>query len=675
MLERTCHAVKRVVAPHRGRRLSAPRHAWIPLADGCRLSARLWLPEGTPAPAVLEYIPYRKDDITAPGDERRMAWFAQHGYACLRVDLRGTGDSDGVLIDEYLIQEQDDAIEVISWIAEQDWCDGAVGMIGISWGGFNALQVAARRPAALRAVISCMSTDDRYSDDVHYVGGSLLADTQHSWATSMLVYATLPPDPAVLGEGWREIWLERLEAARPMIEPWMEHQRRTAYWRHGSVCEDYGAIQCPVMAVGGWSDGYRDAVLRMLERLSVPRRGLIGPWSHAYPHEAVAPGPAMGFLQECLRWWDEWLRGEPAGVQDEPLLLAWMQEPAQPATFYPERPGRWVSESEWPPRRAAWSLALGGEGVLGSDAPGRPTVCSPMHAGMEGGFWCPFGNVGDWAPDQRGEEALSLCFTTAPLERRLELLGRPRLQVRLESDRPLAQLAVRLNAVSQDGSSALLTTGMLNLAHRASHEQPEPLEPGRPYDVTIELQSLGQAVAAGQRLRLAIATGSWPWLWPSPERTAVTIHAGPESVLELPVRNPSAVDGHTPALDPESAPELAHTQLRSRSGERTVEHLGAMRRLTHIPHDFDLQIDGGARVDWSGPDVYTIADGDPLSASIESVRQVRISRNGWEAEVHVESSMRSDAEAFEIETRLVARTAGETVCNRGWDFRIPRDLV
>jgi uncharacterized protein len=337
-----------------------------------------------------------------------MAWFAQHGYACLRVDLRGTGDSDGVLIDEYLIQEQDDAIEVISWIAAQAWCDGAVGMIGISWGGFNALQVAARRPAALRAVISCMSTDDRYSDDVHYVGGSLLADTQHSWATSMLVYATLPPTPAVVGERWREIWLERLEAARPMIEPWMTHQRRSAYWRHGSVCEDYGAIQCPVMAVGGWSDGYRDAVLRMLERLSVPRRGLIGPWSHAYPHEAVAPGPAIGFLQECLRWWDEWLRGEPAGVQNEPLLLAWMQEPAPPATFYPERPGRWVSEREWPLQQEVWSLALGGEGVLGSDTPGRPTVCSPVHAGMEGGFWCPFGNVGDWAPDQRGEEALSL---------------------------------------------------------------------------------------------------------------------------------------------------------------------------------------------------------------------------------------------------------------------------
>jgi uncharacterized protein len=247
--------------------------------------------------------------------------------------------------------------------------------------------------------------------------------------------------------------------------------------------------------------------------------------------------------------------------------------------------------------------------------------------------------------------------------------------VRLESDRPLAQLAVRLNAVAQDGSSALLTTGMLNLTHRASHEVPEPLEPGRAYDVTIELQSLGQAVAAGQRLRLAIATGSWPWLWPSPERATVTIHAGPESMLELPVREPSAADAHAPALHPESAPELPHTHARSRSGQRTVEHRGAMRRLTHIPHDFDLRIDAAGRVDWSGPDVYTIADDDPLSASIESLRQVRINRNGWEAEVHVQSSMRSDAEAFEIETRLVACTAGETVCNREWGFRIPRDLV
>ncbi len=654
--------------------LSRAKHAWIPLSGGCRLSARLWLPDATPAPAILEYIPYRKDDITAPQDESRMAWFAEHGYACLRVDLRGSGDSDGVLLDEYLAQEQEDALEVIAWIAAQDWCDGAVGMIGISWGGFNGLQVAARRPQALRAVISCMSTDDRYADDVHYIGGSLLAETQQSWATSMLVFSSLPPDPTVVGERWRDMWLERLHGVRPMIEPWLTHQRRDDYWRHGSVCEDYAAISCPVMAVGGWSDGYRDAVLRMLEGLDVPRRGLIGPWSHAYPHDPVAPGPWIGFLQECQRWFDEWLRGIPTGVRDEPMLTAWMQEPAAPATFHAQRQGRWVAEPSWPPSHPrTLTLALGSDRVLGSEAPGELQICSPQHAGLEGGFWCPFGNPGDWAPDQRGEDELALCFTSSPMEQRTELLGKPVLHLQLSSGRPLAQVAVRLNAVSPDGSSAVLTYGIANLTHRASPAEPAPLEPGRAYDVTVPLQSLGQAVETGQRLRLALATCFWPWLWPSPEPATLTVHAGDGSWLELPLS--TAAESAGPAREPQSALPLPHTEHRSRSGERVLEHAGRVHRLTHIPHDFDLELAGGTRVDWSGPDDYTIADCEPLSATIDTRRQVRLTGVGWDAEVNVSSSMHSDEAAFHVETRLLARSAGEDVCARQWRFRIPRDLV
>jgi putative CocE/NonD family hydrolase len=659
---------------------SAPRasNIWIPLSDGCRLSARLWRPpQGRPAPAVLEYIPYRKDDITAPQDESRMAWFAGHGYACLRVDLRGTGDSDGVLLDEYLEQEQDDAVETIAWIAGQPWCDGGVGMIGYSWGGFNGLQVAARRPPALRAIISSMSTDDRYADDVHYIGGSILADTQHSWATSMLVYSTLPPDPAVVGARWREMWQERLEGVRPMIEPWLSHQRRDAYWRHGSVCERPEAITCPVMLVGGWSDGYRDAVLRMLESLSAPRRGLIGPWSHNYPHEPAAPGPAIGFLQECLRWWDEWLKGIPSGIRDEPALVAWMQEPAAPHTFYAERPGRWVEEATWPPQdERTQTIGLGGDGVLGSEAEGICAIDPHSTPGLDGGFWCPFGNPGDWAPDQRDDERRSLCFTSPPLDHRIELLGHPRLRLRIESDRPRAQLAVRLNAVAEDGHSTVLTRGFLNLTHRASHANPGPLEPGRVEDVTVKLQSVGQAIESGERLRLAISTSYWPWLWPSPEPATVLIHAGRHSVLELPVRKPCA-DRHHPHPYPEAAEPLPHQIFRARSGERTLttDEQGRTSRFIHIPHDFDLEIEGGSRVDWSGPDTYTITEGDPLSAAIVSERRVSVSRDEWNAEIQVQSTMRCDSEAFLVDVELTATALGAHVSGREWRFRIARDLV
>jgi uncharacterized protein len=654
-------------------------NVWIPMSDGGRLSARLWRPaSGGPLPAVLEYLPYRKDDFTAPNDESRMAWFAARGYACLRLDVRGTGDSDGVLLDEYLTQEQDDALEAIAWIAEQPWCDGAIGMIGSSWGGFNGLQVAARRPAALKAVISVMSTDDRYSDDVHYIGGSILADTQHSWATSMLAYSTLPPDPEVVGDRWREMWLTRLEGAQPMIEPWLTHQRRDEYWRHGSVSERPGAIECPVMLVGGWSDGYRDAVLRMLETLTVPRRGLIGPWSHNYPHEPAAPGPAIGFLQECLRWWDEWLKGIPTGVLDEPALLAWMQEPVPPQRFYATRPGRWVAEPVWPPAsERTRSLTLAGDGSLGGEGEARLSITSPEITGLEGGFWCPFGNPGDWAPDQRGEEGRSLCFTSPPLEHRIELLGRPVARLRIECDRPLAQIAVRLNDVAPDGSSTVLTRGFLNLTHRSSHSHPRPLEPGRVEDVAVSLQSIGQAVNPGHRLRLALSTSYWPWLWPSPEHAVVTIHAGAGSALELPIRDPLESDGAAPALDPEAAPRLPHRRLRSRTGEREIVQRPAEHvwQLSHTPKDFDIQIEGGPGVDWSGPDVYTIVEREPLSATIESERRVHVRRGEWNAGVDIISSMRSDANAFLIDVSLTASSLGERVFDREWRFRIPRDLV
>ncbi len=259
----------------------------------------------------------------------------------------GAATQTGFLLGEYLKQEQDDALEVLAWLAEQAWCTGDVGMIGYSWGGFNGLQIAARQPAQLKAVITGASTDDRYLDDCHYMGGCLLASDMLKWSSSMLGYAIQPPDPRVVGEGWRELWLERLEHAPELARDWVFHQRRDAFWRHGSIAEDYSAVRCPVMAVGGWADAYVNAVPRMLENLDVPRLGLIGPWGHMLPHTGV-PGPAIGFLQEALRWWDRWLKGIETGIMHEPMLRAWIQEPVAPAGFYDDRPGRWVAVAEWP---------------------------------------------------------------------------------------------------------------------------------------------------------------------------------------------------------------------------------------------------------------------------------------------------------------------------------------
>ncbi|WP_259338545.1 CocE/NonD family hydrolase, partial [Clavibacter phaseoli] len=332
------------------------RDVWIPMPDGARLHARVWAPAtDEPLPALLEYLPYRLDDWTAPRDSERHPWYAAHGYASIRVDIRGTGSSDGLFVDEYSAQELDDGVAVIEWIAAQDWCTGAVGVFGISWGGFNGLQLAARAPEALKAVVTVCSTDDRFDDDVHYMGGAVLGIDMAAWGATMFAFNSRPPRPEVVGDGWVERWRERLEANRPMTPTWLAHQERDDYWRHGSVCEDYSAIDAAVLAVGGWADPYRDAVLRLVENLSSPAKGIIGPWSHQYPDRGLAPGPSIGFLQETLRWWDRWLKGVDTGVEADPALRAFVSDSEPPAAA--------------PPRRTA------------SCSPGRPAAgCSSSRA-------------------------------------------------------------------------------------------------------------------------------------------------------------------------------------------------------------------------------------------------------------------------------------------------------
>jgi putative CocE/NonD family hydrolase len=370
-------------------RVTESETIWIPMSDGCRLAAKLWLPEDAsknPVPAIIEYLPYRRRDGTAIRDAVNHPYLAGHGYACLRIDIRGSGDSDGFFDDEYSPQEQADCVEAIAWIAAQHWCSGSVGMWGISWGGFNSLQVAAHRPPALKAIITVCSTDDRYADDTHYMGGCLLLGNLN-WGANMFAIATKPPDPEVVGERWRDIWLKRLEKIPHLVSMWTAHQRRDAYWRQGSVCEDYGSIECAVFAVGGWADSYTNAIPRLLAGLKSPKLGLIGPWGHAYAHEA-RPGPAIGFLQESLRWWDYWLKGSDTGIMQEPLMRAWMQEALPPATYYDEAPGRWVAETQWPsPRIATRSLFLGGRGhLLGSAADDHAVpIASPQTIGMGSG--------------------------------------------------------------------------------------------------------------------------------------------------------------------------------------------------------------------------------------------------------------------------------------------------
>ncbi|MFW5824304.1 MAG: CocE/NonD family hydrolase, partial [Marinobacter sp.] len=468
-------------------RIKTIENLFIPMRDGARLAARIWMPEGAesrPLPAILEYLPYRKRDLSRGRDTNNQAYLAGHGYVCVRVDMRGSGDSDGVLTDEYTRQEQEDGVDVIAWIAEQAWCDGNVGMMGISWGGFNSLQVASHRPPALKAIMTACSSDDLYSDNMHYMGGCLLGDNL-SEATVMFAFNSLPPDPAIVGERWRDMWMERLDGSGLWLESWLKHQWRTDYWRNSSICEDYEAIQCPVLAVGGWADGFTNAVFRLMSRLSVPRQGLIGPWGHKYPHHGI-PGPAIGFLQELLRWWDYWLKGIDTGIMDEPMLRAWMQDSVAPHTSYETRHGRWVAENSWPSdnvRQRRYPLCYPGTiGAVESESETTQwmSLQSPLSLGMAAGKWCSYAATPDLPGDQRQEDGGALTFDTEPLTAPLEILGGGWVDLELTADRPTGMVAVRLSDVAPSGEATRITYGLLNLTHRDSDEEPSPLEPDRP---------------------------------------------------------------------------------------------------------------------------------------------------------------------------------------------------
>jgi uncharacterized protein len=654
-------------------------HFCIPLADGCRLAARMWLPKDAgdrPVPAVLEYIPYRKRDGTALRDETMHPYVAARGYACVRVDIRGNGESDGLMLDEYLAQELADGVEVIAWIASQPWCSGNVGMIGISWGGFNGLQIAALRPPALKAVITVCSTDDRYADDIHYKGGCLLNDNL-AWSATMMAYSSRPPDPLLVGESWREMWLERLRNMPFLAANWLEHQRRDAYWRHGSVCEDFSAIEAAVLAVGGWHDSYSNAIPRLVAGLDSPVSGLIGPWGHTYPQMGI-PGPAMDFLDETVAWWDRWLSGHP-GRPDLPALRAYMLDGPDAGHGPDERQGMWVSEPAWPsPNVEMQELFLSHDGRLAGSAggAGQLSVCSPVTTGLASGPFYPSLGRPDAARDQRPDDAASLVFDADPLEAPLDLLGAPVVELELAADRPQANLAVRLCHVAPDGTSHRITFGVLNLTHRDSHAEPVPLQPGQFYGVRLQLDDIAYRVPAGHRLRLAISAAFWPMIWPSPEPVTVTV-ASANSRLHLPVRK---VGGQQPVhISPTKPAEPSgFDMLREGLSERRISH-DLVTGETIVEHVDDAGLrrlhSSGIETGIAGRESYGITGNDPLSAWAKIHGTTETGRDGWRVRTESWSAMRADATTFYLEAELAAFENEQKVFHHRWERAIPRDQV
>ncbi|UUN28539.1 CocE/NonD family hydrolase [Streptomyces sp. FIT100] len=642
----------------------------IPLSDGIRLYARIWRPlDDEPVPALLEYLPHRLTDATAARDRQRHPWYAGHGYASVRVDMRGHGNSEGVPGDAYPPAELADGAAVVAWLAEQPWCDGGVGMFGVGRGGTTALAVAALAPEPLKAVVTVCSTDDRYDRP----GGGA-----HARSAALLAGAARPPDPLYAGDTWRELWLNRLQAVEPALHTWLEHPTRDAYWEHGSIREEYGAIRAAVLAVGGWHDPYRDTVLRLVQHLDPARvRGLIGPWCHQYPDRGLPPGPAIGFLQETLRWWDHHLKGATAagsaspagGVMGEPLLRAWIGESHPPATTYATLPGRWVGDDVWPsPRTTPRVHVFRGPPVV---------VDSPQHTGVDAGRFVPAGGDADLPPDQREEDARSASFDFAVTER-TEILGRPRVRLRIHRDAPGGQAVARLCDVGPDGSSTLVTRGVLDLSARHGPDRRDAWPPGATEDVCFELSAIGHAFPPGHRIRLAVSSAYWPWIWPSPGTAGFTLE--PEgSSLELPVRAPGDTAGAIGFGEPEQSEPLGVvtpvTLDEPRPGRLVVRDVAKGEwRLETDPADGGTHVHpDGLEYTEEALDTYTIQERDPLSARARSDRTIRLHRPdlAWDIHIEARSETSCDGDGFLTSDELVCRHGQEVVFHRTWEKRIP----
>jgi putative CocE/NonD family hydrolase len=653
------------------------RNVRIPMPDGVTLAADLFRPEASGRfPVVIEYLPYRKNDTTWHG------WYghrylAERGYVSVRIDVRGTGDSEGRAEDEYCPQEQRDGVDAIAWLAEQPWSSGAVGMFGTSYGGFNSLQVAMHRPPALKAICPMYFTDNRYTDDCHYKGGQLqmLYDVG-TYGLSMIGRNMLPPRPDLVGERWAKIWEEHLQN-EPWLLRWLAHPTLDEQWRQGSLCENYGAIECATYLIGGWRDGYTNCNLRTFAHLQCPRKVMIGPWLHVRPHEGL-PGPRIDHWREMTRFYDYWLKGIDNGIMDEPPIAIYVQEYDPPAANRPLTSGFWRAETAFPPsRQREEALFLAPDRLVAGSSGDETTVEMAYHPAVG----TAFGMFSAGAPhvlpaDQRGEEAYSSVFTGPTLTEPLEILGHPRLTLRVDSDAEVITFAARLCDVAPDGSSALVTKGVLNATHRESHSDPAPLVPGQPYDLTIDLDATSWRFAPGHRLRLSISNADFPNTWPAPTLANSRIHLGGTrgSRLTLPVLPEPAEALAAPDFAPSPFP-VADNPAEEPSPWRVTRDTMRGRTELTIEGDWVSEPDPGYVHETSSAATASVDERNPAHAWMRGHQTDRYRWPGQTIELQSRGQITSTEDAFNVTLQVAITIDDVPHCERQWMASFPRGLM
>jgi len=655
----------------------AERDEWIPLSDGVRLATTLFTPDDEgPWPAILEALPYRKDDVTIGYRNEYRRLRDEGGYAVCRVDLRGTGSSGGLAVDEYPPQEQQDLCEVIAWLAGQSWCTGSVGMYGTSYSGFNSIQVAMERPPALKAIIPIFATDDRFNDDVHYHGGAQRCMDFVDYNSYMVAMAALPPTPAIWGEEWRSEWKRRVDDLVPWVGRWVEEQTYNDYWKHGSLRTGYDRIVCPMMIVAGWADGYRNATFRVMEQVGAPTKILFGPWPHASV-ETCKPGPNIDLVPEMIRWWDRWLKDEANGIDEEPPITVFVRRSTRPEPDLAEYRGEWRYEPRWP-------LERGISHVLHLDmaeTPGRSRAAlDELQVRPDTGYTASISCAGalPWGPpfDQRPDEAFSLVYEWEPLTGELEILGYPTFEVTVRSSAPIAFLSAKLCDVFPDGASALVSRGFLNLTHRDSQEDPEALEPGRDYTVTIKLDVTSWTFEPGHRVRLDLAGTDWPNVWAPPENLALSI-ARAGSSLTLPVVEGDNELDSRPQLRAPVKVTKGGAQQDSKSFPTTwrKEHdIIARETRVVVDHGSESKLENGARSlehYWGETGVSTT---DSARCWAHGNARYELTWDSTKVTTEVRTKLTSNKDDYVLEIDLEVAEEGGAGWTRNWSRTIPRRL-
>ncbi|HEV8340107.1 MAG TPA: CocE/NonD family hydrolase [bacterium] len=655
------------------------QHLLIPTRGDIGLSANLFLPEGDrPVPCVVEYTPYRKDDLRGAARDFGSFYFAERGIAAVQLDVRGTGNSDGFATDEYQYpQEQQDGFDALEWLARQPWCNGKTGLWGTSYAGFTALQIAQLQPPSLGAIAPIYATDDRYTDDMHFRGGALNGwSVIGSYALGMVTRNALPPYPDRTGDHWEVLWRQRLERNEPWLIRWLEEQVDGPYWR-STLARMYERVTVPMLLLGGWADFYVNASLRWMQQLRVPKKLIMGPWPHT-PPDAATPGPQIDFLHEITRWWKQWLAGEETGVRDEPPITVYIQRYRRPDAPTDLAPGYWRFEEALPPERMrerTWFLA---GGALDEAPPLEEHVSQRAYVPYVGFADLGFGGGRSGWGEQGANEAFSMTFTSPPLARDTEILGFPRVLIYASTDAEAACFAVRLCDVAPDGASTLVCKGLLNATRRDGMDRADPLLPGKVYRLAFDLDAVSWIFPKEHRIRVAISGADFPEVWPSPHRSALRIHTAPShpSSLTLPVVTGERGVSAEPALrpPPPRRSQFAHTVEPVKTSityDVTSQTMIAGRELRETVRDpaRETTVTSEHR---TGMRVGAV---DPAAAVATGWDRRTLRARDLTVECTAVAELRSDAGSFFLDLTLDVTRDGAPYSRRRWVRTIPRRLL